>query len=303
MMISQVRKAVIPAAGYGTRMFPASKVVKKELFPIIDKDGRAKPIILAIVEEAIIGGIEEVAIVVQKSDRAIFEDLFNATPTYFQKLSPANQEYCQYLQNLGKKITFIPQEVQAGYGHAVFCAKKWVGNEPFLLLLGDHVYSSDLEISCTRQILQVYQQVNQSVIGVKVTPGSEIHHYGCISGIWESEGIVAVSKIYEKPDINYARAALRMEGMGANEFLSVFGMYVLMPQIFDYLEENIQKNFREKGEFQLTSCLERLREEESIVGYVVKGGCFDTGLPDVYRQTIIDLPFFLPSDAKKRPIK
>ena len=98
---AKVRKALIPAAGFGTRMFPATKVVKKELFPIIDKDGRAKPIIQIIIEEAISGGIEEVGLVVQESDRQIFTDYFQAIPSYYEKLSPEKQEYCQYLQNLG----------------------------------------------------------------------------------------------------------------------------------------------------------------------------------------------------------
>jgi UTP--glucose-1-phosphate uridylyltransferase len=284
----KVRKAVIPAAGFGTRMFPASKAVKKELFPIIDRDGRAKPIILAIVEEAIRGGIEEVGIVVQRGDRALFSDFFNSAPSYYEKLSPANREYCQYLQDLGSKITFLIQEVQEGYGHGVYCAKEWVGNEPFLLLLGDHLYASKIETSCAGQMLQIYGQKNQSVIGLRAVSGSDISHYGCVSGSWESDGIIAASQIYEKPDINYARENLRMEGMAEDEFLAVFGMYVLEPIIFAYLEENIKNDFREKGEFQLTTCLERLRREKGVTGYVVKGKCFDTGLPEVYRQTIID---------------
>ncbi|MDJ0577812.1 MAG: sugar phosphate nucleotidyltransferase, partial [Xenococcaceae cyanobacterium MO_234.B1] len=125
---SKVKKAVIPAAGFGTRMFPATKVVKKELLPIIDRDGRAKPIILKIVEEAIAAGIEEVGIVVQKSDLGIFQEFFQAPPKaeLLAKLSPENQEYSQYLQDLGQRITFLIQEQQEGFGHAVFCAKTWV---------------------------------------------------------------------------------------------------------------------------------------------------------------------------------
>jgi UTP--glucose-1-phosphate uridylyltransferase len=124
MQKKKVNKAVIPAAGFGTRLFPATKVVKKELFPIIDQDGRAKPVILAIVEEAINAGIAEVGIVVQPDDKEIFEDLFNNPPRQelFDKLSPQNQEYSQYLQELGNKVTILTQEEQAGYGHAVFCA-------------------------------------------------------------------------------------------------------------------------------------------------------------------------------------
>ncbi|NES04156.1 MAG: UTP--glucose-1-phosphate uridylyltransferase [Okeania sp. SIO2F4] len=286
--IAKVRKAVIPAAGFGTRMFPASKVVKKELFPIIDKDGRAKPIIQIIVEEAISGGIEEVGIVVQKSDIPVFTDYFQALPSYYQKLSAEKQEYCQYLQNLGSKITLLTQSEQAGYGHAVFCAKEWVGDEPFLLLLGDHIYASDVEKTCASQILQVYEQANQSLIGVRIIPGTEIHHYGCISGNLVADGLIDIDTIYEKPDLNYAREKLHVSGMKEDEFLGVFGMYVLTTKIFDYLEENIKQNAREKGEFQLTSCLDKLQRLEGMTGYLMKGRCFDTGMPDVYRQTMID---------------
>ena len=289
----KVRKAIIPAAGFGTRLFPATKVVKKELFPIIDRDGRAKPIIMAIVEEAISAGIEEVGIVVQKGDRALFEDFFKAPPSkeLFNKLSPQNQEYSQYLQELGSRITILTQDEQEGYGHAVFCTKAWVNDEPFLLLLGDHVYSSNTEISCARQVLDVYNQVNQSVVSLTVMPAAIIHKAGCVTGIWqEPDSILSITQLYEKPDIEYARKHLHMEGMADDQFLAVFGMYVLKPKIFDFLEEHINHNIRERGEFQLTSCLDRLRQEDGITGYLVKGQYFDTGMPEFYRQTIIDFP-------------
>ncbi|MEL6166969.1 MAG: sugar phosphate nucleotidyltransferase, partial [Cyanobacteria bacterium J06628_3] len=126
-MKNRIKKAVIPAAGFGTRLFPATKVVKKELFPIIDKDGRAKPVIQVIVEEAIRGGIEEIGIVTQPDDKEIFASYFRnpPEPKLFNKLSQENQEYCLYLQDLGSKITFLAQDKQEGYGHAVFCAKEW----------------------------------------------------------------------------------------------------------------------------------------------------------------------------------
>jgi UTP-glucose-1-phosphate uridylyltransferase/mevalonate kinase len=218
----QVRKAVIPAAGFGTRLFPSTKVVKKEFFPIIDRDGRAKPVILAIVEEAISAGIEEVGIVTQKGDRKLFEDFFKAPPPkeLFNKLSPQNQEYSQYLQDLGSRITILTQEEQEGYGHAVFCAKDWVKDEPFLLLLGDHLYASENQTSCASQLLEVYEQVAQSVVGLRVTPAEVIHHYGCATGVWQESGsILSVTQIYEKPNIEYARSHLQIEGMKDDQFL------------------------------------------------------------------------------------
>ncbi|PHM07076.1 UTP--glucose-1-phosphate uridylyltransferase [Nostoc sp. 'Peltigera malacea cyanobiont' DB3992] len=291
MQKNKVRKAVIPVAGFGTRLFPATKVVKKELFPIIDRDGRAKPVILAIIEEAISAGITEVGIVVQPDDKEIFADFLKNPPKkeLFDKLSPQNQEYSRYLENLGSRITILLQEEQLGYGHAVFCAKDWVQNEPFLLMLGDHIYASDIEKSCTRQVLDVYEQVNQNVIGLTTMPAEIIHQAGCVTGTWqEFNSILSVTQLYEKPSIDYAQQHLRVEGMAENEFLCIFGLYLLTPKIFDFLAEHINQNFRERGEFQLTSCLEELRQEEGMTGYVVKGKCFDTGLPDAYRQAMID---------------
>jgi len=287
----KVRKAVIPAAGFGTRLFPATKGVKKELFPIIDRDGRAKPVIMVIVEEAMSAGIEEIGIVAQKGDRALFEDFFKTPPSeeLFKKLSPENQEYSQYLQDLGNRITILTQEEQEGYGHAVYCAKEWVKDEPFLLMLGDHLYASDTETSCARQVLDVYEQVGQSVVGLSVMPEAILHKVGCVTGFWqESDSILSVTQIYEKPDIEYARSHLHVEGMADDLFLGLFGIYALKPKIFDFLEEHISQNFRERGEFQLTSCLDRLRQEEGITGYLVKGQYFDMGMPEFYRQTMID---------------
>ncbi|MDJ0534473.1 MAG: sugar phosphate nucleotidyltransferase [Xenococcaceae cyanobacterium MO_207.B15] len=288
---SQVKKAVIPAAGFGTRMFPATKVVKKELLPIIDRDGRAKPIILKIVEEAISAGIEEVAIVVQQDDVEIFQEFFQAPPKaeLLAKLSPENREYSQYLQELGQRITFLIQEQQEGFGHAVFCAKTWVNNQPFLLLLGDHIYQSNQAMSCARQLLAAFDYSDRSVVGLTVMSGEIIHKAGCVTGVWQKpNSILEVTKLYEKPDLEYAKANLHVPGMPESDFLGVFGMYVLKPEIFEHLELEIANNLRYKGEFQLTTCLDRLREAQGIVGYLVQGQYFDVGMPQFYRQTMYD---------------
>jgi len=287
----RVRKAVIPAAGFGTRLFPATKAVKKELFPVIDREGRAKPVILAIVEEALSAGIEEVCIIVQKQDQELFEEIFCTPPPIenFNKLSRQNQKYCSYLMDIGHRITFISQDVQEGFGHAVHCARQWVGNEPFMLLLGDHLYASDTDESCAQQLLNVYSQVGHSVVGVKITPSKEVRFFGCVTGIWQiPQSLLTVTEFYEKPDLEYARQHLHVEGMAEDEFLTIFGQYVLDPKVFDYLDEHIRLNIRERGEFQLTSCLDRLRQEDGFTGYVVRGRRFDIGTPEAYRQTIID---------------
>ena len=286
-----VRKAIIPAAGFGTRLFPASKAIKKELFPVIDRTGRAKPAIMAIVEEAVNAGIEEVCLIVQRGDTELFESFFKSAPPieHFNKLSKENKAYCEYLIELGSRITLITQDVQDGFGHAVYCAREWVDNEPFLLMLGDHLYGSDEPSSCARQVLDAYEQVGHSVVGLKETPIEELSNFGCVTGVWTKEReMLSVTEFYEKPDAKYAREHLHIDGMDVDRFLTVFGIYVIQPQIFEFLEQNIAHNIRERGEFQLTSCLDELRKADGFSGYVVKGRRFDIGIPEEYRQTVID---------------
>jgi UTP-glucose-1-phosphate uridylyltransferase/mevalonate kinase len=287
----KVRKAVIPAAGFGTRLFPASKAMKKELFPIVDAQGRAKPIIMAIVEEAVNAGIEQVCLVVQEGDLPLFEEFFHSPPRieHFNKLSREDQRYSDYILELGHRVTFVTQHSQEGFGHAVYCAREWVKDEPFLLLLGDHIYASDTGTSCARQLLDVYERVGGNVVGLKVTPAEELHKFGCVTGTWqERDVLLAVTEFAEKPEIAYAREHLHVDGMDENLFLTVFGQYVLSPKIFDYLQENLKHNVRERGEFQLTPCLDALRREEGFTGYLVRGRRFDIGNPEAYRQAVID---------------
>lgn len=291
MANSKITKAVIPAAGFGTRLYPATKVVKKELFPIMDRDGKVKPVIQVIVEEAIAAGIEEIGIVTQPEDIGIFTDFFKTPPSkeLYQKLSHQNREYSEYLQELGGKITVLTQSEQEGYGHAVFCAREWVNNQPFLLMLGDHVYSSNTDQSCARQVLDIYEQSDCSVIGLDTMAAPIIQKAGCVTGTWrELNSVLEITQVYEKPTVEYARQHLRVEGMEEDEFLCIFGLYALTPKIFEFLEEHINNNFRERGEFQLTSCLDRVRASEGMTGYLVKGKSFDTGMPNAYRQTMID---------------
>jgi UTP--glucose-1-phosphate uridylyltransferase len=288
-----LKKAIIPAAGWGTRLFPATKVLKKEFFPIIDTDGRAKPVILLIVEELISAGIEEIAIVIQKGDRELFATFFKQkySPDLVKKISPENQEYNDYLESLGEKITFLYQEGQEGFGHAIFCAKDWIGGDCFLISLGDHIYKSHVDISCSRQLINIYQKYKKSTVGLTTMPADIIHKAGVVTGTWlENDRIMSVGKLWEKPDLDYARSQLHIEGMPADEFLAVFGLYILSARIFDYLEDEIKNNRRCRGEFQLTTCLHKLCQQEGIIGYLIDGQYFDTGMPEFYRQTIINFP-------------
>ncbi len=285
----KVRKAVIPAAGFGTRLFPATKATKKELFPIVDQDGIAKPAILLIVEEALQAGIEEVIIIVQEEDLEDFEKFFNTQISIenYNKLPPNFQEYSRRIIDIGQRVKFVIQQNQEGFGHAIYSAREAVGDEPFLLMLGDHIYRSNTEISCARQLLNAYACHNTSVVGVRLTPGSQIANFGTVTGTWVDENLlVNITEFAEKPTLEYARTNLRLPGNDGDEYLTVFGQYVLKPEVFDYLEEHIKNNVRERGEFQLTSALDRLRRSHGFMGLVIDGQRFDIGLPDYYLKTL-----------------
>jgi UTP--glucose-1-phosphate uridylyltransferase len=156
-------------------------------------------------------------------------------------------------------------------------------------MLGDHLYASDTDVPCSRQLLDAYELAGQSVVGLKETPLAEVRHFGCAAGTWTVPGsLLSVTEFAEKPGTEYATEHLRVEGLPDDTFLTVFGQYVLSPKIFGYLEENIKGNIRERGEFQLTSCLDRLRKEEGVYGYMVKGRRFDIGNPDAYLNALVE---------------
>jgi UTP-glucose-1-phosphate uridylyltransferase/mevalonate kinase len=285
----KVRKAVIPAAGFGTRLFPATKAIKKELFPIVDRDGIAKPAVLLIVEEALKAGIDEVIIIVQEHDLEAFESFFNLQITIenYNKLPRHFQEYAQRILEIGRQVSFAIQETQEGFGHAVYCAREAVGSEPFLLMLGDHLYRSKGEQSCARQLVEAYNKHGISVVGLRRTPEDQIANFGTATGIWVEDGrLMNVTEFAEKPTVDYARNNLRVPGLPEGEYLTVFGQYIIKPQIFDYLEEHIVNSVREGGEFQLTSALDRLRREDGFLGLIMDGQRYDIGLPEYYLETL-----------------
>ncbi len=290
-MSQLIKKAVIPAAGFGTRLYPATKVLKKEFFPVIDRDGKAKPVILMLVEELVSAGIEEIAIIIQPDDLPLFRYFFNepAKPGLGEKLSADNQEYDRYLREIGGRITFIGQYTQDGYGHAVYCAKDWVRGEPFLLTLGDHIYRSRRGVSCARQLIDVYQKYQTGCIGLTPMTEDIIHKAGIVMGDWlPSNNIIEITQLAEKPTLDYARSYLQIEGLPEKTYLGVFGLYILQSYIFDYLEADIIAGERYKGEFQLTTCLARSLETNPLTGYLIDGEYFDTGMPSFYRQTLWD---------------
>ncbi len=284
-----IRKAVIPAAGFGTRLFPASKATKKELFPIVDRDGIAKPAILLLVEEALGAGMEEVIIVVQKEDLPEFRSFFEEQVTIenYNKLPRHAQEYARRILEMGRKVKFALQTVQEGFGHAVYAAREAVGDEPFLLMLGDHLYRSNRKESCARQLVDAYNGHGASVLGLRRTEERHLGNFGVATGVWlEPERLLSVSEFAEKPTVEYARENLRVPGLPGGEYLTVFGQYIIKPKIFEFLEENIRNNVRDRGEFQLTPALDRLRREDGFLGLMIDGQRYDIGLPEYYLDTL-----------------
>jgi UTP-glucose-1-phosphate uridylyltransferase/mevalonate kinase len=293
----RLRKAVVPAAGLGTRLFPATKATKKEFFPLVDRDGLAKPALLLIVEEALEADIEEVIVVVQGQDLDAAEAFFYGRDTALEdgRLPPALRSYARHILAMGRHVSFAIQQTQAGFGHAVACARDAVGDEPFLLMLGDHVYRGHGNRPCARQMLDAYHEHGQSILGLRRVPEAEVVHYGLAVGTWLRErSLLRVDGLAEKPTVGQARAHLRMAGLPEGSYLAFFGQYVVEPEVFAYLVEEIEAAGQQpaagrpgwEAEFQFTPALERLQRERGLLGLVVDGQCYDIGLPETYLRAL-----------------
>ena len=296
--MAKVRKAVITAAGRGTRQYPASTAVQKEMFPLVDRDGLTKPIIQIIAEEALDSGIEEICIITQPGEESLYREYFkrldNEMVRAFRGKDWAILE-SEKLQGLGERLHFAEQHSPEGFGHAVYQAKKFVGDEPFLLLLGDHVYISNTKERCARQLTRVFEQyMLDAVTGVQPTLERDLHGFGTIRGepVDANKGIYRAQLIIEKPAIEVAREQLVTPGLPAGNYLSHFGMHVFSPRIFDSLEHLIKNDLREKGEIQLTAAQEHLRQQSRDGKYwvvVSQGQRYDTGIPYGLMETQLAL--------------
>jgi UTP--glucose-1-phosphate uridylyltransferase len=297
----KVRKAVITAAGRGTRQYPASTTVQKEMFPLVDVDGLTKPTIQIIAEEALDAGIEELCIVTAPGEEETYRRHFRGLS---ENLLPAfkGKEWAfkesEQLARIERALHFVTQLTPEGYGHAVYCAREWVGDEPFLLLLGDHVYiSSDPKgRRCARQVVEVFERTEQPVSSVKRTPERLLHLFGTVQGepLPGEEGTYRVTKMVEKPTPERAERELRTPGLRAGEYLCFFGMHVFNPGIFECLCYNIEHDVREKGEFQLTSAQAMLAEREPYLAYEAQGERYDMGVPFGLAETQLALALHSP---------
>ena len=285
-----IKKAIITAAGKGTRQYPATNAVQKELFPLIDRDGIAKPTLQIIIEEVMRAGIEEIAIIVQPGEEKQFQNHFQELSALDKKSfsnKPWGLEQSNALKKMQQSITYIHQTEQHGFGHAVYCANGWAGSDPVLLLLGDHVYLSHVEMSCVQQVINIYERFHQSVFGVQQTPIDDLYLFGAVAGeqLDARLGIYQLDRILEKPTPEMARAQLAIPELAPEMFLTIFGIYLLTPAIFQILGDHIESNIRDKGEIQLTTALAELIEDEGTIGYEVAGERLDMGTPLGYLQT------------------
>ncbi|HCX8984468.1 TPA: UTP--glucose-1-phosphate uridylyltransferase GalU [Staphylococcus aureus] len=267
--MKKIKKAIIPAAGLGTRFLPATKAMPKEMLPILDK-----PTIQYIVEEAARAGIEDIIIVTGRHKRAI-EDHFDSQKELEMVLKEKGKsellEKVQYSTELAN-IFYVRQKEQKGLGHAISSARQFIGNEPFAVLLGDDIVES--EVPAVKQLIDVYEETGHSVIGVQEVPEADTHRYGIIDPLPKNGRQYEVKKFVEKP----------AQGTAPSN-LAIMGRYVLTPEIFDYLKT--QKEGA-GNEIQLTDAIERMNNDNQVYAYDFEGERYDVGEKLGFVKTTIE---------------
>lgn len=267
--MKKIKKAIIPAAGLGTRFLPATKAMPKEMLPILDK-----PTIQYIVEEAARAGIEDIIIVTGRHKRAI-EDHFDSQKELEMVLKEKGKsellEKVQYSTELAN-IFYVRQKEQKGLGHAISSARQFIGNEPFAVLLGDDIVES--EVPAVKQLIDVYEETGHSVIGVQEVPEADTHRYGIIDPLIKNGRQYEVKKFVEKP----------AQGTAPSN-LAIMGRYVLTPEIFDYLKT--QKEGA-GNEIQLTDAIERMNNDNQVYAYDFEGERYDVGEKLGFVKTTIE---------------
>ncbi|WHH57426.1 UTP--glucose-1-phosphate uridylyltransferase GalU [Petroclostridium sp. X23] len=254
----KVRKAIIPAAGLGTRFLPATKAQPKEMLPIVDK-----PTIQYIVEEACASGIEDIIIVTGRSKRAI-EDHFDKSYELESELEKSGKEdLLEQVQNISNMVNihYIRQKEPRGLGHAIYCAKSFIGNEPFAVLLGDDVV--DAKTPCLKQMIDVYNEYKTSILGVQKVPDEDVSKYGIVNCIHVEDRVYKVKDLVEKPNKEQAPSNI-----------AILGRYIITSKIFECLE-NTKPGAG--GEIQLTDALKDLSQTEAMYAYDFMGRRYDVG--------------------------
>ncbi|MCT4786883.1 UTP--glucose-1-phosphate uridylyltransferase GalU [Exiguobacterium aestuarii] len=266
--MTRVRKAIIPAAGLGTRFLPATKAMPKEMLPIVNK-----PTIQFIVEEAVASGIEDIIIVTGKNKRAI-EDHFDRALELEQNLESKGKtrllESVRHSSNLAN-IHYIRQQEPKGLGHAIWCARKFIGDEPFAVLLGDDIIESD--VPTTKQLIDQYEAHERSIIGVQRVPHEMTNRYGIIDPLAVEGKLIPVRTFVEKPPV----------GEAPSNF-AILGRYILTPDVFEALSD---QEAGAGGEIQLTDAIARLNDEQTVYAYEFEGRRYDVGEPIGFVETTI----------------
>lgn len=276
----KVRKAIIPAAGLGTRFLPATKAQPKEMLPIVDK-----PTIQYIIEEAVASGIEEILIITGRNKKCI-EDHFDKSVELEMELEKNHkEELLELVRGISDiaDIHYIRQKEPKGLGHAILCAKAFVGNEPFAVLLGDDVVDS--EVPCLKQLMDCYKEYKTSILGVQTVAKEDVNKYGIVDGIHIEDRVYKVKKLVEKPAIEEAPSNV-----------AILGRYIITPQIFDVLS-NTQPG--KGGEIQLTDALETLIENEAMYAYNFEGRRYDVGDKLGFLQATVE--FALKKEELREP--
>ena len=266
--MKKIRKAIIPAAGLGTRFLPATKAMPKEMLPIVDK-----PTIQYIVEEAIASGIEDIIIVTGKGKRAIEDHFDNALELETNLMEKGKLDILEKVQESANvDIHYIRQKEPLGLGHAIWCARKFIGDEPFAVLLGDDIVKS--EEPCLKQLMKQYNKTYSSVIGVQKVPDEDVHRYGVIDPVNTDNRLMQVTKFVEKPVLEEAPSNY-----------AIIGRYILTPEIFNFLD---QKKIGKGGEIQLTDAIEALNGIQRVFAYEFEGRRYDVGEQLGFIETTID---------------
>ena len=292
MSVSSVRKAVVPVAGLGTRLFPASHAVKKELFPVVGPDGVARALLHYHLLDLDAAGFEEICIIVQPGEEETIRAYVDGPDDiYLKRLEKTPELHAEALKmrELAPRIRFAVQHEQEGYGHAVYQAREFTAGEPFLLCLGDHLFRG-ASAAPSAELADAWKQSGgRSVSAVNKISADQLKGYGTIAGTRVSERLIDVSRIIEKPDPETARRSLRVDGLGDDEFLGWFGMHLLAPSIFDVLGRMIRDDIRDKNEFQLTRAQEIQRQEEGYFALeMTDARRFDFGTPADLLAALVD---------------
>lgn len=287
-----IRKAIIPVAGFGTRLYPETRGVKKEFCPVIDSDGLVKPAILVLLEELDNIEIEEICLILNKEEKEYYENFFfkPLSEEHYRKLPNQMKAYEKKIQRIAKKLHFVFQEEQKGFGHAVYQAASFADGEPVLLLLGDMIYQSNTSVPCTQQLVQAYERFGKPIVAVHTVPLADVIHYGIFSGTWEdrSETVLRITDIAEKPDCVYAKEFLSVSNRKkAENYYAAFGSYIITNDVFERLDEAIKNNITgAKGEIELTDALAYVCEKKGLMAFVPDGESYDLGNAEAYRYTV-----------------